>query len=173
MLDKKDLDAIEKILDKKFLEVEDRLDKKWDKKIDAKFEEFEIKMNNRMDAKFGEFETKMITRMDAKFEEFETKMITRMDAKLNSRFAKFTEEVAEVLKDITYTIDKRFSEIEAKLDMKIEEQNKILDSLVNSYKENLDEHAKYNDNFSKINSKLFDYDLRLVSLEKKITNKAI
>ena len=158
MLDKKDLDAIEKIFDKKFLEVEDRLDKKLDKKIDSKFEEFE---------------TKMITRTDDKFEEFETKLINIMDSKLNSRFAIFSQEVSEVLKDITYTIDKRFSDIETKLDIKIEEQNKILDSLINSYKENLDEHAKYNDNFYKINSKLFDYDLRLVSLEKNITNKAI
>lgn len=135
MLDKKDLDAIEKIFDKKFLEVEDRLDKKLDTKIDA-------------------------------------------------RFVKFTEELSEVLTDFTYTIDKRFSEMEAKFDKKIEEQNKKLDLqdqrlnsrdkkldfLVDCYKENLQKHATYTDDLSRINSKLFDHDLRLTSLERKITS---
>lgn len=142
MLDKKDLDALEKMFDKKFLEVEDRLDKK----------------------------------MDAK-----------LDAKLDIRFTKFTKEVAEVLQDFTYTIDKRFSDMEAKFDKKIEEQNKKLDTqdkklssrdkkldfLIDCYKDNLEQHELYTSDLSRINSKLFDHDLRLNSLERKFTTITI
>lgn len=165
MLDKKDLDAIEKMFDKKFLEVEDRLDKKIDQKMDSKFEVFEEKILNII---------------DGKFETFEEKMLNIMDSKLNTRFTKFTEELSEVLIDFTYTIGKRFSEMEAKFDKKVEEQNKRLDRqnkkldfVVDCYKDNLEKHAKYDDNLSKINSKLFDHDLRLDSLESNIVTTAI
>ena len=122
----------------------------------------------------------------------------KLDTKLDARFVKFTEELSEVLTDFTYTIDKRFSEMEAKfdkkftdmeikLDKKIEEQNKKLDSqdkrlnlrdkkldfLVDCYKENLEKHAIYTDDLSRINSKLFDHDLRLTSLERKISSTVI
>lgn len=127
-----------------------------------------------------------------------------IDKKLDARFAKFTLELSEVLKDFTYTIDKRFSTMEAKFDKrfstmeakfdkKFEEQNKKIDAqnkkidaqnekidaqnkkldiqdkkldfVVNCYKENLEKHSEYDNNLSKINSRLFDHNLRLDSLE--------
>lgn len=143
-----------------------------------------------------------------------------IDKKLDARFSKFTLELSEVLKDFTYTIDKRFSTMEAKFDKKfadmeakfdkkfadmevkfdkkfadmnvkfdkkIEEQNKKIDTqnkkldmqgkkldfVVNCYKENLDKHSEYDNNLSKINSRLFDHNLRLDSLEGATVNNAI
>lgn len=142
------------------------------------------------------------TKLDKKFAEFEEKLDKKIDAKLDARFAKFSQELAEVLTDFTYTIDKRFTEMEAKFDKKfanmeakfdkkfadmetkfdkkVEEQNKRLDRqdkkldfLLNCYKENLEQHKSYNDTLSKINSKLFDHDLRLDSLENTISTAAI
>ena len=143
MLDKKDLEAIEKIFDKKF--------------------------NEKFDEKF-----------DKKFAEFEEKFDKRIDAKLDARFAKFSKELAEVLTDFTYTIDKRFSDMEAKFDKKFEEQNKRLDRqdkklnfVLDCHKENIEKHKNYDDALSKINSKLFDHDLRLDSLENTISTTAI
>ena len=132
--------------------------------------------------------------MDKKdLQEIENIIDKKLDEKLDARFTKFTLELSEVLQDFTYTIDKKFSDMEAKFDKKFEEQNKKIDAqnqkidaqnqkidaqnqkldmqnkkldfVVNCYKENLDKHSEYDNNLSKINSRLFDHNLRLDSLE--------
>lgn len=101
-------------------------------------------------------------------QEIENIIDKKLDEKLDARFAKLTLELSEVLKDFTYIIDKRFEEQNKKIDaqnQKLDMQNKKLDFVVNCYKENLDKHSEYDNNLSKINSRLFDYNLRLDSLE--------
>lgn len=142
MLDKKDLDAIEKMFDKKFMEVEDRLDKK-------------------MNTKFGTFESKMNSRIDAKFEAFETKMDTKIDAKFKDFKEQFSLELSDVLHDITNTINYRFNEIEKRFSI----QDKKIDLLLEYSNDNLRKHEEYDRNFSRIDSKLLNHDLRLHSLE--------
>lgn len=131
MLDKKDLDSIEKMFDRKFTEVEDRLDKK----INIKFEEFETKMNDRMDAKFKDFKEQ------------------------------FSLELSDVLHDITTTIDYRFNKMEEKLNKRFAVQDKKIDLLLEYSNENIRKHDEYDRNFSRIDSKLLNHDLRLHSLE--------
>ena len=146
MLDKKDLDSIEKMFDRKFTEVEDKLDKK----IDTKFGTFETKMNDRMDTKFEEFEIRMNDRMDAKFKDFKEQ---------------FSLELSDVLHDITTTIDYRFNKMEEKLNKRFAVQDKKIDLLLEYSNENLRKHNEYDISFSRIDSKLLDHDLRLNSLE--------
>lgn len=131
MLDKKDLDAIEKMFDRKFLEVENRLDKKMDTKMDAKFEAFETKMDAKMDAKFKDFKEQ------------------------------FSLELSDVLNDITNTINYRFNEMEKRFAI----QDKKIDLLLEYSNDNLRKHEDYDRNFSRIDSKLLNHDLRLHSLE--------
>ena len=150
MLDKKDLDAIEKMFDKKFLEVEDRLDKKLDTKMDAKFEKFEEKINNTMDAKFESFKVEMDERMNSKFKDFKEQ---------------FSLVLSDVLHDITTTIDSRFSKMEEKLNKRFAVQDKKIDLLLEYSRDNLRKHDEYDRNFSRIDSKLLNHDLRLNSLE--------
>ncbi len=83
------------------------------------------------------------------------------------------------LEQLSNLIDKKFAELENELKKSFGEQNKKLDlhdkklNLLDkkfdfftiSYQENLDQHTKYNSNLSKINSKLFDHDMRIGSLE--------
>ena len=116
MLDKKDLDAIEKMFDKKFMEVEDRLDKKMDAKMDAKFKDFK---------------------------------------------EQFSLELSDVLHDITNTINYRFNEMEKRFSI----QDKKIDLLLEYSNDNLRKHEEYDRNFSRIDSKLLNHDLRLHSLE--------
>ena len=146
MLDKKDLDAIEKMFDRKFTEVEDRLDKK----IDIKFGTFETKMNERMDSKFEEFEIEMNERIDSKFKDFKEQ---------------FSLELSDVLHDITTTIDYRFNKMEEKLSKRFAVQDKKIDLLLEYSNENIRKHDEYDRNFSRIDSKLLNHDLRLHSLE--------
>ena len=146
MLDKKDLDAIEKMFDRKFTEVEDRLDKK----IDIKFGTFETKMNERMDSKFEEFEIEMNERIDSKFKDFKEQ---------------FSLELSDVLHDITTTIDYRFNKMEEKLNKRFAVQDKKIDLLLEYSNENIRKHDEYDRNFSRIDSKLLNHDLRLHSLE--------
>lgn len=135
MLDKKDFDALEKLLDKKFLEVEDRLDKKMDTKMDAKFEAFETKMDAKMDTRFKEFKEQ------------------------------FSLELSDVLHDITTTIDYRFNKMEKEMNKRFAIQDKKIDLLLEYSNENLRKHDEYDRNFSRIDSKLLNHDLRLHSLE--------
>ena len=191
MLDKKDLDAIETIFDRKFTEVEDRLDQKidakfeafevkmdkkidakfeafevkMDKKIDAKFEAFEVKMDKKMDAKFEAFEVKMDKKMDAKFEAFEVKMDQKMDAKFEDFKKQFSLELADVLHDITNTINSNFNKMQKEIDKRFAIQDKKIDLLLEYSNENLRKHNEYDISFSRIDSKLLDHDLRLNSLE--------
>ena len=191
MLDKKDLDAIETIFDRKFTEVEDRLDQKMDakfeafevkmdkkidakfeafevkmdKKIDAKFEAFEVKMDQKMDAKFEAFEVKMDQKMDAKFEAFEVKMDKKMDAKFEDFKKQFSLELADVLHDITNTINSNFNKMQKEIDKRFAIQDKKIDLLLEYSNENLRKHNEYDISFSRIDSKLLDHDLRLNSLE--------
>lgn len=120
MLDKKDLDAIEKIFDRKFLEVEDRLGKKMDEKTDSKFIDFK---------------------------------------------EQFSLELSDVLHDIISTIDSKFNKLEESINQRFAVQDKKIDLLLEYSKDNLREHDSYNRDFSKINSKLLNHDLRLSSLE--------
>lgn len=145
-MDKKDLDAIEKLFDKKFLEVEDRLDKK----IDAKFEAFELKMDKKMDAKFEAFELKMDEKMNTKFEGFKKQ---------------FSLELSDVLHDMMVTIDYRFNKMEESINQRFSTQDKKIDLLLEYAKDNLHKHNLYDRQFSKIDSKLLNHDLRLNSLE--------
>ena len=161
MLDKKDLDAIEKMFDRKFTEVEDKLDKK----IDTKFGTFETKINDRMDAKFEEFETKMNDRMNAKFEEFKIEIDERIDTKFKDFKEQFSLELSDVLHDITTTIDYRFNKMEEKLNKRFAVQDKKIDLLLEYSNENIRKHDEYDRNFSRIDSKLLNHDLRLHSLE--------
>ena len=191
MLDKKDLDAIETIFDRKFTEVEDRLDQKMDakfeafevkmdqkmdakfeafevkmdKKIDAKFEAFEVKMDKKIDAKFEAFEVKMDKKMDAKFEAFEVKMDKKMDAKFEDFKKQFSLELADVLHDITNTINSNFNKMQKEIDKRFAIQDKKIDLLLEYSNENLRKHNEYDISFSRIDSKLLDHDLRLNSLE--------
>ena len=191
MLDKKDLDAIETIFDRKFTEVEDRLDQKMDakfeafevkmdqkmdakfeafevkmdKKIDANFEAFEVKMDKKMDAKFEAFEVKMDKKMDAKFEAFEVKMDKKMDAKFEDFKKQFSLELADVLHDITNTINSNFNKMQKEIDKRFAIQDKKIDLLLEYSNENLRKHNEYDISFSRIDSKLLDHDLRLNSLE--------
>lgn len=146
MLDKKDLDAIEKMFDRKFTEVEDRLDKK----IDTKFGTFETKMNDRMDAKFEEFKIEINDRIDSKFKDFKEQ---------------FSLELSDVLHDITTTIDYRFNKMEEKLNKRFAVQDKKIDLLLEYSNENIRKHDEYDRTFSRIDSKLLNHDLRLHSLE--------
>ena len=161
MLDKKDLDAIETIFDRKFTEVEDRLDQK----IDAKFEAFEVKMDKKMDAKFEAFEVKMDKKIDAKFEAFEVKMDQKMDAKFEDFKKQFSLELADVLHDITNTINSNFNKMQKEIDKRFAIQDKKIDLLLEYSNENLRKHNEYDISFSRIDSKLLDHDLRLNSLE--------
>ena len=161
MLDKKDLDAIETIFDKKFTEVENRLDQK----IDAKFEAFEVKMDKKMDAKFEAFEVKMDKKMDAKFEAFEVKMDQKMDAKFEDFKKQFSLDLADVLHDITNTINSNFNKMQKEIDKRFAIQDKKIDLLLEYSNENLRKHNEYDISFSRIDSKLLDHDLRLNSLE--------
>ena len=191
MLDKKDLDAIETIFDRKFTEVEDRLDQKidakfeafevkmdkkmdakfeafevkMDKKMDAKFEAFEVKMDQKMDAKFEAFEVKMDKKIDAKFEAFEVKMDQKMDAKFEDFKKQFSLELADVLHDITNTINSNFNKMQKEIDKRFAIQDKKIDLLLEYSNENLRKHNEYDISFSRIDSKLLDHDLRLNSLE--------
>ena len=191
MLDKKDLDAIETIFDRKFTEVEDRLDQKMDakfeafevkmdkkidakfeafevkmdKKMDAKFEAFEVKMDKKMDAKFEAFEVKMDKKIDAKFEAFEVKMDQKMDAKFEDFKKQFSLELADVLHDITNTINSNFNKMQKEIDKRFAIQDKKIDLLLEYSNENLRKHNEYDISFSRIDSKLLDHDLRLNSLE--------
>ena len=64
--------------------------------------------------------------------------------------------------------DKRFEEQNEKLDLhdkKLSLLDKKFDFLTNSYQENLEQHKQYDSNLSRINSKLFDHDMRIDSLE--------
>lgn len=135
MLDKKDLDAIETIFDRKFTEVEDRLDQKMNKKMDAKFEAFEVKMDKKMDAKFEDFKKQ------------------------------FSLELADVLHDITNTINSNFNKMQKEIDKRFAIQDKKIDLLLEYSNENLRKHNEYDISFSRIDSKLLDHDLRLNSLE--------
>ena len=135
MLDKKDLDAIEKIFDRKFIEVEDRLDKKMDVKMDAKFEAFETKMDAKMDARFKEFKEQ------------------------------FSLELSDVLNDINNTINYRFNKMEKEMEKRFAIQDKKIDLLLEYSNDNLRKHEDYDRNFSRIDSKLLNHDLRLHSLE--------
>ena len=161
MLDKKDLDAIETIFDRKFTEVEDRLDQK----MDAKFEAFEVKMDKKIDAKFEAFEVKMDKKMDAKFEAFEVKMDKKMDAKFEDFKKQFSLELADVLHDITNTINSNFNKMQKEIDKRFAIQDKKIDLLLEYSNENLRKHNEYDISFSRIDSKLLDHDLRLNSLE--------
>ncbi len=161
MLDKKDLDAIETIFDRKFTEVEDRLDQK----MDAKFEAFEVKMDKKIDAKFEAFEVKMDKKMDAKFEAFEVKMDKKMDAKFEAFKKQFSLELADVLHDITNTINSNFNKMQKEIDKRFAIQDKKIDLLLEYSNENLRKHNEYDISFSRIDSKLLDHDLRLNSLE--------
>ena len=161
MLDKKDLDAIETIFDRKFTEVEDRLDQK----MDAKFEAFEVKMDKKMDAKFEAFEVKMDQKMDAKFEAFEVKIDKKMDAKFEDFKKQFSLELADVLHDITNTINSNFNKMQKEIDKRFAIQDKKIDLLLEYSNENLRKHNEYDISFSRIDSKLLDHDLRLNSLE--------
>lgn len=161
MLDKKDLDAIETIFDRKFTEVEDRLDQK----MDAKFEAFEVKMDKKIDAKFEAFEVKMDKKMDAKFEDFEVKMDKKMDAKFEDFKKQFSLELADVLHDITNTINSNFNKMQKEIDKRFAIQDKKIDLLLEYSNENLRKHNEYDISFSRIDSKLLDHDLRLNSLE--------
>ena len=191
MLDKKDLDAIETIFDRKFTEVEDRLDQKMDakfeafevkmdkkidakfeafevkmdKKMDAKFEAFEVKMDKKIDAKFEAFEVKMDKKIDAKFEAFEVKMDQKMDAKFEDFKKQFSLELADVLHDITNTINSNFNKMQKEIDKRFAIQDKKIDLLLEYSNENLRKHNEYDISFSRIDSKLLDHDLRLNSLE--------
>ena len=176
MLDKKDLDAIETIFDRKFTEVEDRLDQKMDakfeafevkmdQKMDAKFEAFEVKMDKKMDSKFEDFEVKMDKKMDAKFEAFEVKMDKKMDAKFEDFKKQFSLELADVLHDITNTINSNFNKMQKEIDKRFAIQDKKIDLLLEYSNENLRKHNEYDISFSRIDSKLLDHDLRLNSLE--------
>ena len=135
MLDKKDLDSIEKMFDRKFMEVEDRLDKKLSAKIDAKFEAFEAKMDAKIDSKFKTFKEQ------------------------------FSLELADVLHDITNTINSRFDKMQKEMDKRFAIQDKKIDLLLEYSNENIRKHNEYDINFSRIDSKLLDHDLRLNSLE--------
>ena len=161
MLDKKDLDAIETIFDRKFTEVEDRLDQK----MDAKFEAFEVKMDKKIDANFEAFEVKMDKKMDAKFEAFEVKMDKKMDAKFEDFKKQFSLELADVLHDITNTINSNFNKMQKEIDKRFAIQDKKIDLLLEYSNENLRKHNEYDISFSRIDSKLLDHDLRLNSLE--------
>ena len=165
MLDKKDLDAIETIFDRKFTEVENRLDQKMDKKMDAKFEAFEVKMDKKIDAKFEAFEVKMDKKIDAKFEAFEVKMDQKMDAKFEDFKKQFSLELADVLHDITNTINSNFNKMQKEIDKRFAIQDKKIDLLLEYSNENLRKHNEYDISFSRIDSKLLDHDLRLNSLE--------
>ena len=106
--------------------------------------------------------------IDTKFSEFEV----RIDEKLDKRFAEFSLEIAEIFHDFAFTIDRKFVKFENKFDKRFEEQNKKLslldkkfDFLTNSYQENLEQHKQYDSNLSRINSNLFDHDMRIDSLE--------
>lgn len=86
MLNERDLQAIEKIVDDKITvrikESDDRTDAKLqsrEDRVDARFKDFE----NRMDARFVDFEN----RMDVRFKDFED----RMDA----RFKEFEERILQ------------------------------------------------------------------------------
>lgn len=153
-MDKKDLDAIEALFDKKFLEIEDKLEKK----IDAKFEELETKLYERMDTRFEKLEAKLYERMDTKFEDFK---------------CQFSSELADVLHDMMVTIDKRFNKMEAYINQRFEIQDKKIDLLLEYAKDNLQKHDIYDTTFSKIDSKLLNHDLRLNSLEALSTSTAI
>lgn len=120
MLDKKDLDALEKMFDKKFLEVEDRLDKKMDAKMDTRFKEFK---------------------------------------------EQFSLELSEVLQDINNTINYRFNKMEKEMDKRFAIQDKKIDLLLEYSNDNHRKHDEYDRNFSRIDSKLLNHDLRLHSLE--------
>lgn len=135
MLDKKDLDSIEKMFDRKFMEVEDRLDKKLSAKIDSKFEAFEAKMDAKIDSKFKTFKEQ------------------------------FSLELADVLHDITNTINSRFDKMQKEMDKRFAIQDKKIDLLLEYSNENIRKHNEYDINFSRIDSKLLDHDLRLNSLE--------
>ena len=168
-MDKKDLDAIEALFDKKFLEIEDKLEKK----IDAKFEELETKLYERMDTRFEELETKLYERMDTRFEELESKLYERMDTKFEDFKCQFSSELADVLHDMMVTIDKRFNKMEAYINQRFEIQDKKIDLLLEYAKDNLQKHDIYDTTFSKIDSKLLNHDLRLNSLEALSTSTAI
>jgi len=169
MLDKKDLDAIEKMFDKKFLEVEDRLDKKLGTKMDAKFEKFEEKMDSKLDARFEKFEEKINNTIDVKFESFKIEMDERMNSKFKDFKEQFSLELSDVLHDITATIDSKFSKMEEKINKRFALQDKKIDLLLEYSKDNLRKHDDYDRKFSKIDSKLLNHDLRLNSLEARST----
>ena len=102
-----------------------------------------------------------------------------MDEKIDKRFSQFSLEIAEIFHDFAFTIDRKFVKFENKFDKRFEEQNEKLDLhdkklslldkkfdfLTNSYQENLEQHKQYDSNLSRINSKLFDHDMRIDSLE--------
>lgn len=168
-MDKKDLDAIEALFDKKFLEIEGKLEQK----IDTKFEELELKLYEKMDARFEELELKLCKKMDARFEELELKLYEKMDAKFEDFKSQFSSELADVLHDMMVTIDNRFNKMESYINQRFEIQDKKIDLLLEYSKDNLQKHDIYDRTFSKIDSKLLNHDLRLNSLEALSTSTAI
>lgn len=107
MLDIKDLENIESIFNRKFLEIEDRLDKKIDDKLESFKKQFTLESSNIL-----------------------------MEEQLNNR---------------------------------IISPDKIIDLLTEYSNEDYRKNSEYIHNFSKINSKLLDHELRLISLEARST----
>ena len=95
MLEERDLQAIEKIVDDKITvriqESHDRTDvkiKSLEDRVDARFTDFE----KRMDARFVDFEN----RMDARFVDFENRMDVRFknyENRMDSKFKEFEERI--------------------------------------------------------------------------------
>ena len=152
---------MDKKIDAKF----EAFEVKMDKKMDAKFEAFEVKMDKKIDAKFEAFEVKMDKKIDAKFEAFEVKMDQKMDAKFEDFKKQFSLELADVLHDITNTINSNFNKMQKEIDKRFAIQDKKIDLLLEYSNENLRKHNEYDISFSRIDSKLLDHDLRLNSLE--------
>ena len=103
--------------------------------------------------------------MDAKFEAFEVKMDKKMDAKFEDFKKQFSLELADVLHDITNTINSNFNKMQKEIDKRFAIQDKKIDLLLEYSNENLRKHNEYDISFSRIDSKLLDHDLRLNSLE--------
>lgn len=89
-MDKKDLDAIGQLLDKKF---------------DERFEAFEIKMDKKIDDKFEAFEIKIDKKLDDRFDDFK---------------CVFSAEIAEVFRNVIFTIDAKFKEMKNDMNQKFD-----------------------------------------------------
>ena len=115
------------------------------------------------------FDRKFDEKFDQKFDEKFDQKMTIEHKIIDQKFDKFHNDIVTEFKNLNIMLNKEFH----KINKKFEIQDKKFELYLKEIKAISEKSNKHENEINKINSKLFDHDIRLDSLENSVANNAV